>query len=45
MNKNLKRLLIVATYVCAFTLIFNDWLFGIGVGTALGVALTDDKDE
>lgn len=44
-KKNVKRLLIIATYVVAFTIIFNDWLFGVGVGTALGVALTDDYEK
>jgi len=42
---NLKRLLFIASYVAAFTIIFNDWLFGVGVGTALGVALTDDDND
>ena len=45
MNKNIKRVLFIATYVVAFTVIFNDWLFGLAVGSALGVALTDDNDK
>ena len=45
MNKNIKRVLFIATYVVAFTVIFNDWLFGVGIGTALGVALTDDDNQ
>lgn len=45
MNKNIKKVLFIAAYVCAFTVIFNDWLFGLAVGSALGVALTDDDND
>ena len=42
MNKKyIKPLLVTALYITAFTIIFDDWLFGISVGTALGIALTD----
>ena len=44
-KKNVKRLLIIATYITAFTLIFNNWLIGVSIGTALGVALTDDNQK
>jgi len=45
MKINLKRLLFIASYIAVFTIIFNDWLFGVGIGTGLGVALTDDDSD
>ena len=45
MRKNIKQILIIGTYICAFTIVFDDWVTGLAVGTALGVAVTDDNND
>jgi hypothetical protein len=43
MNKKwIKPVLVSALYIVTFTIVFDDWMFGLAVGTALGVTLTDN---
>jgi MFS superfamily sulfate permease-like transporter len=41
----LKTVLVTTLYITAFTIISDDLLFGIAVGTALGVVLTDNDKK
>ena len=46
MNKKwVKTVLVTTLYITAFTIISDDILFGVAVGTALGVVLTDNDKK
>jgi len=41
-KKYIKIILVTALYITAFSIIFNDWFFGLAIGSALGISLSDN---
>jgi hypothetical protein len=44
-KKNLKRLIVIFAYISVFTIITDDYLWGIALGTSIGITLSDDDNE
>ena len=42
MRKKITNILVISLYITAFTIIFDDWVWGLAVGTSLGVVFTDN---
>jgi MFS superfamily sulfate permease-like transporter len=42
MKKKLRNILVISLYITTFTIIFDDWIWGVAVGAALGVVFTDN---
>lgn len=42
MRKNIRNILVIALYITAFTIIFNDWIWGVAIGASLGAVFTDN---